>query len=104
MSAGEVRIKEPSPGRFELTGPLCFETVTAARETGRQRFEASTATALEIDCRGVGDADSAGLALLVDWLAWARAAGRRMHVSGLSPHMRELAAISEVEDLLTRGV
>lgn len=104
MSAAAVIIAEPAPGRFELSGPLSFGTVTAAREAGRQRFGASTAAALEIDCRGVSDADSAGLALLVDWLAWARAAGRRMRVSGLSVHLRELAAISEIEDLLARGV
>lgn len=104
MNATAVRITEPTPGRFELSGPLSFETVTVAREAGRRRFEASAAATLELDCRGVGNVDSAALALLLDWLAWARAAGRRMHIAGLPAHLRELAAISEVEDLLTRGV
>lgn len=99
-----LAIVEQSAGIFELRGPLTFATAPAACEAGALRFAASTAVALELDCRGVADVDSAGLALLVEWLAWARAAGRRMRIAGAPQHLRELAAISDVDELLAEGV
>jgi phospholipid transport system transporter-binding protein len=48
----------------------------------------------------VTEADSAGLAMLVDWLAWARGAGRSLELVGTPQRLRALAAISEVDDLL----
>lgn len=99
-----LAIVEQSAGVFELRGPLTFATAPAACEAGAQRFAASVATAFELDCRGVAEVDSAGLALLVEWLAWARASGRRMRISGVPQHLRELAAISDVDELLAEGV
>jgi phospholipid transport system transporter-binding protein len=92
------------PGSFALNGALTFASVPTARAEGLQRFGDSEASSLELDCSGVTEADSAGLALLVDWHAWARRRGRSLRCAQLPERVRALAAISEVEDLLARGV
>ena len=58
----------------------------------------------QIDCRGVGACDSAGLAVLLDWLAAARLAGRTLTYSGLPAQLVALGRISDLGALLERGV
>ena len=59
---------------------------------------------LRSTARGIGVTDSAGLAVLLDWLAAAKRAGRSLHFLGLPQDLAALARISDVEQLLTRGV
>jgi phospholipid transport system transporter-binding protein len=49
-------------------------------------------------------ADSAGLAVLLDWLSAAKAAGRKLRYTHLPKDVVALARISEVDELLARGV
>jgi len=48
--------------------------------------------------------DSAGLAVLLDWLGAAKRRGRTLRYTHLPADLTALARISEVEDLLERGV
>jgi len=91
-------------GRLAACGPLTFASARAARALGLGALEDGTGAALEIDCRGVNPSDSAGLAVLIDWLAVARQAGRTLRYSGLPEDLRALARISEIEDFLAKGV
>jgi phospholipid transport system transporter-binding protein len=52
----------------------------------------------------VGLADSAGLAVLLDWLSAAKSAGRSLRYAHLPQELVALARISEVDELLARGV
>ena len=86
------RVRSPSPPRARRAS------------SGRQALAGPAATGLEIDCSGVSAADSAGLAVLIDWLAAARAARRTLRYSGLPAGLAALGRISEVQELLERGV
>ncbi len=86
-------------GRFGLAGSLNMGTVTGLRERGLRAF-AAEAGAIEVDLSAVERADSGALALLIDWLAWARAAGREMKFTALPAALLALARLSDVEDLL----
>jgi len=90
-------------GRLAAEGPLTFATARRARELG-EPFIARAATALELDCRGITTSDSAGLAVLLDWLGTARHAGGNLRYTHLPAGLAALARISEVEEFLTRGV
>jgi phospholipid transport system transporter-binding protein len=59
---------------------------------------------LVIDCAGVSACDSAGVAVLLEWLGIARGASRALHYENLPAEVRSLARISDLEELLTRGV
>ena len=103
-AGGEVEITAGGEGRLAVRGPLTFATARRARELGRHAIAAAAPAALEIDCSGVSAADSAGLAVLIDWLAAARRAQRQLRFTHLPAGLAALGRISEVEELLERGV
>jgi phospholipid transport system transporter-binding protein len=97
------RLAPAANGRFDAQGPLTFPTARAARLAGLEAL-ATAPPSLEIDCTGVTVADSAGLAVLLDWLAAAKLSGHALKYTGLPQDLTALARISEVEQLLARGV
>ena len=92
-----------SAGRAEARGPLVFATARRAREAGLAVLSAGT-DALVIECGSLGQTDSAGLAVLLDWLAEARRAGRPLRFESLPEDLLRLARISAVDGLLQQGV
>ena len=72
-----VQIGESAPGRVAVSGELTFATAREARQLGLLVLEGSRADRIVVDCSGVGRADSAGLAVLLDWLAWSRRRSNR---------------------------
>jgi phospholipid transport system transporter-binding protein len=101
---GTFELSAASAGHLTARGALTFATARAARAAGAAALASAAAGALEIDCSGVSPADSAGLAVLLDWLAIAKSAGRSLAYLNLPQDLVALARISEVEGLLQRGV
>ncbi len=94
-----VSLRDDGGGRYALVGAVTLATVTALRARGLQAFGAGTG-AIEVNLANVARADSGALALLVDWLAWARAAGRALSYTALPAPLLALARLSDTEDLL----
>lgn len=104
---------EPAPAPFRLApgadgglsaqGPLTFATARAARLLGLAALKDSPQVK-QIDCAGVSACDSAGLAVLLDWLAAARLAGRSLRFTSLPEELMALGRISDLDPLLARGV
>ncbi len=88
------------PGRFAVSGSMTFATAAPLHAAGLAALGASPETRLALDCAGVGDADSAGLVVLVDWLAWARSAGKELELQNVPSKLLDIARISELEELL----
>jgi phospholipid transport system transporter-binding protein len=103
-AAPAVELQERSPGKFAARGPLTFATARSARESGLAAFEAASSRELEVDCSEVASWDSAGMTVLLDWLAIAKRSGRSMHFVGLSKQVQAIAHISDVLELLEKGV
>jgi phospholipid transport system transporter-binding protein len=101
---GTLRLAAGADGRLTLVGPLTFATARAGRDLGERALAGGGSGALEIDCAGITASDSAGLAVLLDWLRSAKHAGRSLRYSHLPEGLQALARISEVEELLARGV
>jgi phospholipid transport system transporter-binding protein len=107
MTDGEAKprlqatIAEPTAGRVVVTGELTFATARDARQLGLTVLEGSSARSIVIDCKGVTRADSAGLAVLLDWLAWGRRKSRTVTLENLPESLVAIARISEVDGLLT---
>jgi phospholipid transport system transporter-binding protein len=59
---------------------------------------------LQIDCEGITASDSAGLAVLIEWLAEANRRGRTITFVNIPPGIQAAARISDVESLLGTGV
>ena len=78
----------------------CVEC-TVEDEVRQERNTLTRATVLVINCSGVTRADSAGLAVLLDWLAWGRRKSRAVTLENLPASLVAIARISEVDGLLT---
>ena len=91
-------------GRVQVRGSLTFATARQARIEGVEKFQQCGTRACEVDCSGIATSDSAGLSVLLDWLAMAKRDGRSLRYVKLPEGVIALAKISEVEDLLQKGV
>lgn len=103
-AAASFTLEPAAAGRCSARGQLTFATARAARARGRAVLGDAAAGPLEIDCGAVGLADSAGLAVLLDWLSAAKSAGRSLRYLHLPQDLVALARISDVDELLARGV
>jgi phospholipid transport system transporter-binding protein len=93
-----------SPGRFAARGALTFANARSARNEGLSALHASSAGDLEVDCAGITHSDSAGLAVLLDWLAVVKREGRPLRFVNLPAGLMAVARISGVEEMLQKGV
>jgi phospholipid transport system transporter-binding protein len=101
VQRSRVSISEPTSGRVVVTGELTFGTAREARQVGILVLESSRAEHIVVDCSAVSRADSAGLAVLLDWLAWSRRRSRPLALQNLPASLITIARISEVDGLLT---
>ena len=81
-----------------VKGALNFRTVGDLLPVGSKAIDAGRAAF--IDLGGVTDSDSAGLALLLEWMSVARAAKRALRYENVPQQLQQLARLSEVEELL----
>ena len=95
---GKARLEALGDGRFLVSGVLDASTVVEVLEQSRERF--ANEQDLTVDLGGVEEGDSAGLALLLEWLRVARERGQRIRFANIPRQINALARISEVEDLL----
>ena len=91
---------EVSPGRLALRGDLTFATVETLHEPAARLLSAQQAGRVEVDLGGISRSDSAGLALLVGFIAAARDASLQLSFVGVPDRLRAIARISEVDSLL----
>jgi phospholipid transport system transporter-binding protein len=85
-------------GRAALSGPLNFDTVGALLDEGNAVIGSGQVTL--IDLSAVTASDSAGLALMIEWLSVARGLGKALRFEHIPLQLQQLARLSEVEELL----
>jgi ABC-type transporter Mla MlaB component len=98
--AAQAAFAAVSANAFRLEAPLTFATVAALRNPGLALI-ASAKSELTIDLEAVPHVDSAGLALLIDWLSTARARSCQLRYDKPGETLLSLARLSEVEPLLS---
>lgn len=80
-------------GAFAMSGQLTFQTVPQFHEHAGDLFK-NSARPVTIDMRGVTLADSAGLALMIEWLQSARAAQREIVFTNIPDQMHDLIRVN----------
>ena len=98
---GDFELKDLGEGRFELSGEMTFETAERILLESEEPFEQHTR--IEVDLSGVTKADSAGLALLLEWITWANHTVREIRFLSMPERVVAIARTTEVEQLLKRG-
>ncbi len=92
-------LTEASPGVYRVEAPLTFASVPSLQPRGLTLIH-EAAGALTFDLHAVPAVDSAGLALLIDWLAEAKAVSRPLKYDRLPETLVALARLSDVEQLI----
>lgn len=101
MPANNFELKDLGEGRFVLTGDMTFDTAERILRESEEPFEEHTR--IEVDLSGVENADSAGLALLLEWITWANHTVREIRFVDMPERVLAIARTTEVDDLLDRG-
>ena len=101
-----VEVIRSGAGHLLVRGVLTFRTARFAYEAGLRllKKDAKGNAFTEIDCGDVTESDSAGLAVLIEWLAAAGRAGQHVRYANLPEGIRATAEISDVTSLLESGV
>ena len=97
----KFKLDDHGDGRFALSGEMTFDTAERILRQSEDPFEAHTQ--LEIDLSEVTESDSAGLALLLEWVTWANHTVREIRFVGMPEKVTAIAKTTEVERLLSRG-
>ena len=85
-------------GRYRVTGNLGFETVPGLWAESVAGLDESAEPI--VDLGRVTHVDSAGLALVIEWIRWARSHGRRLSFIEIPEKLLALARISEIDGFL----
>lgn len=93
-----VRLEPAGAGRYRLSGALRLDAAADILARGLAAFAGQAA--VEVDLAGVSDADSAGLAVLIEWTRQCRLAGREISYRAMPPRLAGMARIGGVSDLL----
>lgn len=88
-----------APGQFALYGELSFFTVTDALLKASRLFNKQESQ-LVIDLSGLTRVDSAGLAVLLEWMVLARAESQQIRFANLPGQLLGIARVSGVDRLL----
>lgn len=80
-----------------ISGALTFDSVPALFREVAQRAQGAPQA---LDLRNVCAADSAGLALLLEWQSALRKLGRELSVSGAPEGLLQLARLAEADRIL----
>ncbi len=94
-------IKDLGDVKFAVTGVMTFATAEKILRASEEPFEEHSQ--LEIDLSGITASDSAGLALLLEWVTWANHSVREIRFKDMPEKILAIARTTEVEPLLTRG-
>lgn len=97
----EYELEEVAAGKFALRGVMTFDTVAGILRQGEKLFDRHTR--IEVDLSAVTDTDSAGLALLLEWITWANHTVREIRFTGMPQRIDAIARTTEVDHLLKRG-
>ncbi len=100
MASAINAIANSGPGQFALSGPMEFANAAALLDEGRAAFAAAQAGDVCLDLQAVGRTDSAGLAVLLEWLAIARRSGHRLKVVNPPASLLALARVSELDKII----
>jgi phospholipid transport system transporter-binding protein len=91
-------IEPAAPGRLLATGELGFATADQALRAGLALLPAGRPCI--IDLAGITSADSAGLAVLIEWLSVAAGRGDNLVFDAVPSQLRAIARISDLEGLI----
>jgi phospholipid transport system transporter-binding protein len=103
LSEFDPQVTIASSGHISVGSALTFETARRVCEAGVECFVRDGSPTIEVDCSAVPNADSAGLAVLIEWRRWAHQQGRHLKFMNLPGQISAIAHLSEVSEVLANA-
>jgi phospholipid transport system transporter-binding protein len=95
-----TKLTQTGPSSWSFEGELTFATVAGMLTAGPKVDPTKSAV---VDFSGLTRGDSAGLSLLVEWLAVTQASGGLLRYTGLPENFARLARVSGLDFLNSRS-
>lgn len=93
-------INSVNENRYEVIGKMTFATVPELLNQSKEKFS-STGTEITFDLAKVKHADSAGLALMLEWLRLAKVAEKNIKFVKIPAQLLNLTEITGLSHILT---
>lgn len=97
-AVSSFELKKVADGRFSLHGEMSFENAEQILAASERVFLSSDS--LELDLSQVDDADSAGLALLLEWKARAQSRAAEIRFVNVPESLLAIAKTTDVSELI----
>lgn len=94
-----MRLEPCGEGCYILSGSLSFATVPQACAQGIMLFAHDSPT-LTLDLQGITHTDSAGLALMIEWMRNARQRDKQIRFENIPAQMLSIARLSGLDKIL----
>lgn len=91
-------IEQTDSGVFSIRGELTFDTVSTLLDQSKKLFAGQTMTT--VDLAQVTHANSAGLALLLEWLSQSKTSGTKIQFKHIPDALASIADLYNVSGLL----
>ncbi|MFA7387206.1 MAG: STAS domain-containing protein [Thiohalobacteraceae bacterium] len=94
----QASVRSGADGRLVLSGELSFDTVVRLRAQAEPLLD--RADDIRIDLQDIARSDSAGLALLVEWMRSAGRRGKAIEFLNIPQQMLAIARVSSLDQVL----
>lgn len=95
----EVNIRQTGDGHFAVEGELSKFTVPSIVRHADRIVKSATQNIM-IDLQAVTRTDSAGLALLLEWMSLAHQKQLQIHFRNLPAQLLKIAEVSDLDEIL----
>lgn len=97
----EFELTDLGEGRFALRGDVSFRTAESILRASERTFRGQKA--IDLDLAEVTRTDSAGLALLLEWLRKAAGAGTEIHFANIPEKIHAIAVTADISELIEQA-
>ena len=95
----DFELKDLGDGNFEVSGDMSFETAEQILVVSQRVF--AQHENVRIDMSAVEKADSAGLALLLEWMSWEKQGVAKFNFVAIPTSVLAIAHTAELKDLVS---
>jgi phospholipid transport system transporter-binding protein len=83
-----------------LQGPLNVQTIIRIWRKGHDLIDRTSAEKIELNLQDLTDPDSASVALLLDWLRYAKSKNKTLQFHHVPKKMQEIIQLSNLQNIL----
>ena len=97
----DFKLTDLGGGKFALSGDVSFRTAESVLRASNGMFDHGGE--VQVDLSQVSQTDSAGMALMLEWLSRANNAGGQLRFAGVPEKIKAIAVTAEIDDFLEKS-